>query len=258
MNCIVDIPQNSEREKKLFNLFNSFDESLIWSCLQGVMGDIITNDDYSSAIAYLGDFAYLTGIADVQLFNEFRNKCLRNEMILVPLNQKWEQALISCCDNLIKSSRYAIKKEYIIFDQDNLNDIISSLDSRFNLKLIDNYYYNKCLENEWSADFVRNYNDYDEFSKIGLGYVITENEKLVSGASSYSSFNGGIEVEITTHPDYRKLGLATICAAKLITECVNKDLYPSWDARNMTSVRIAEKLGYKFDKEYSVFILKLR
>ena len=30
-------------------------------------------------------------------------------------------------------------------------------------------------------------------------------------------------------------------------------IYPSWDAQNMNSVRLAEKLGYEFDHEYTAY-----
>lgn len=258
MSSFIDLPKNTEIEKKLFNLFRDFDESLIWSCLQGVMGEIITSNEHDSAIAYLGDFAYFAGKAEFSVLDKFNKICSRDEMILVPLSIDWEQAISEFFDNTIKSIRYAIKKEKADFELNKLTDIVSSLDKEFIIKQIDNSIYNKCLENDWSADFVSNYADFEQFSEIGLGYVILNGDKLVSGASSYSSFNGGIEVEITTHPQYRKLGLATVCAAKLILECCKRNLYPSWDARNMTSVRIAEKLGYRFDKEYTVYITKLR
>ena len=35
--------------------------------------------------------------------------------------------------------------------------------------------------------------------------------------------------------------------------CLEEGLYPSWDAQNMLSVHLAEKLGYEFDHEYTVY-----
>lgn len=75
----------------------------------------------------------------------------------------------------------------------------------------------------------------------------------VSGASSYSSYWEGIEVEVDTREEYRRRGLAYVCAAKLILECRNRKLYLSWDAHNMQSVALAEKLGYHYDHEYTAF-----
>lgn len=74
-----------------------------------------------------------------------------------------------------------------------------------------------------------------------------------AGASSYSVYKGGIEIEIDTSPEYRRRGLATACGARLIIECIDRDLYPSWDAQNVWSVALAEKLGYHFDYEYTAY-----
>ena len=51
----------------------------------------------------------------------------------------------------------------------------------------------------------------------------------------------------------RRIGLASACGAKLILECINRNLYPSCDAQNKRSVALAEKLGYQFDKEYVAY-----
>ena len=41
--------------------------------------------------------------------------------------------------------------------------------------------------------------------------------------------------------------------AALILQCLEEGLYPSWDAQNMISVHLAEKLGYELDHEYMVY-----
>ena len=45
-----------------------------------------------------------------------------------------------------------------------------------------------------------------------------------------------------------------MCAA-LILSCLDDGLYPSWDAANMNSVHLAEKLGYQFSHEYACYWL---
>jgi predicted GNAT family acetyltransferase len=79
---------------------------------------------------------------------------------------------------------------------------------------------------------------------------------LVAGASSYSVYSGGIEIEIDTKPEYRRKGLATACGSKLILECLKRGLYPSWDAYDLRSAALAKKLGYQIDRPYVVFIKK--
>lgn len=73
----------------------------------------------------------------------------------------------------------------------------------------------------------------------------------MSGASSYSRYHEGIEIEIDTREEYRRKGFAYICGAKLILECLKRNLYPSWDAHNKASVALAEKLGYHYDHTYT-------
>ncbi|MFT3983058.1 MAG: GNAT family N-acetyltransferase [Lachnospiraceae bacterium] len=76
---------------------------------------------------------------------------------------------------------------------------------------------------------------------------------LVAGAYSYAFYKGGIEVEIDTKEEERRKGLALVCAVKLIMECLERGLYPSWDAHNKESLALAEKLGYVFDKKYPAY-----
>ena len=76
---------------------------------------------------------------------------------------------------------------------------------------------------------------------------------MVAGASSYSRYNDGIEIEIDTKTEHRRKGLASVCGAKLILECLDRDLYPSWDAQNMWSVGLAEKLGYHYSHTYTAY-----
>lgn len=80
--------------------------------------------------------------------------------------------------------------------------------------------------------------------------------ELVAGASSYSRYDKGIEIEIDTREDQRRKGLAYVCGAKLILECLDKGLYPSWDAQNTWSVALAEKLGYHFSHEYVAYEIR--
>ena len=81
--------------------------------------------------------------------------------------------------------------------------------------------------------------------------MVCKGDRIVSGASSYSRYLEGIEVEIDTKEPYRRQGLAYACGAKLILECQKRGLYPSWDAHNMGSAALAEKLGYHISHAYT-------
>ena len=83
--------------------------------------------------------------------------------------------------------------------------------------------------------------------------AILKNGKVVAGASSYTRYKEGIEIEVDTLEEERRKGLALVSCAALILKCLDEGLYPSWDAQNINSVHLAEKLGYEFDHEYTAY-----
>lgn len=155
-----------------------------------------------------------------------------------------------------KFLRYSIKKEYDIFDKAMLTYNLKSLPDAYQIRKIDKQIYELVKLEDWSKSLCSNFLTYDNFKDVGMGYVIVHNEQIVCGASSYTVYSKGIEIEIDTKKEYRRKGLAYICASKLILECLDKGLYPSWDAYNIESVRLAEKSGYHLDREYATYSVK--
>ena len=147
-------------------------------------------------------------------------------------------------------TRYATKKEPGIFNQSKLEQAAASLPESFTLSTIDEKLYKLCKSETWSADLVSQFPTYDIFQKLGIGVVIRKDGLILSGASSYSRYRDDIEIEIDTREEYRRKGLAYICGAKLILECLKRNLYTSWDAHNPASIALAEKLGYHFSHTY--------
>lgn len=234
------------------DLFEGWKESCIWSCLEGMMGDIYMTEDKTCAKAIMGDFTYFAGTPCREIIEHKTHYC-----ILVPQNEAWCEMIESVLgDKVYRDVRYAIKKEHGIFDREHLEKAAASLPSGYEFKMIDKEYYHKCLENDWCADFVKQYKSSEFYEKSGLGVLAIKDGEIAAGASSYSSYSGGIEIEIVTHKEHRRRGLAYACGAKLILCCLDRGLYPCWDARTMISVSLAKKLGYHFDHEYPVYIIK--
>ncbi len=53
--------------------------------------------------------------------------------------------------------------------------------------------------------------------------------------------------------DNRMMGFSWIFGAKLILECLDRGLYPGWDAQNKWSAALAQKLGYHIEREYTAY-----
>ena len=242
--------------KKAEALFQGWQETMIWSCLQGVMGKIYAEDpkDPVSAMALLGDFCFLAGDPDETFLAEGQIPEWREFMITVPGNKGWAALIEARYKGRAKKTvRYAFRKEPDVFDRNQLRAIADGLPDGFVLKRMDEALFRYCRETEWCRDWVRQYADYAAYQKYGLGAVILKEGEPVSGASSYSGYIGGIEVEIDTREDYRRRGLASVCGAKLILECLERGWYPSWDAQNQWSAALAGKLGYHLDFEYVAY-----
>jgi GNAT superfamily N-acetyltransferase len=238
------------------SLFQGWEETMIWSCLQGVMGEIYADNlqNPRSAMAILGDFVFFAGEPCMDLILYKPDWCTKDFMILVPQNASWAELIETCYgDRAKKTSRYAIRKEPDVFDRGKLRRAVASLPEEYSIRLIDEELYHRCRTLAWCKDWVAQYKDYDTFRRLGVGVVILKDGELVSGASSYASYQGGIEIEIDTHEQYRRRGLAYICGAGLILECLERNLYPSWDAQNLWSVALAEKLGYHYSHTYTVY-----
>lgn len=242
---------------KIKEIFGDWSETMIWSCLQGVMGEIYTNATEDAAMAVLGDFVFYAGKPGEELIC-FRPESYRRDfMIAVPQNDAWAGLIEkSCGDRARKVTRYAFKKEEGIFDKAGLEQAASKLPEGYEWKLIGESEYALCQSSGWARDLVSQFKDYDEFKRLGLGVVIFTNGELVAGASSYSRYREGIEIEIDTRADHRRKGLAYACGARLILECLKNGLYPSWDAQNKWSVALAEKLGYHFSHEYTAYEIR--
>lgn len=243
---------------KITPLFNGWNETLIWSCLQGYMGNAWVDDicNPQSAQIIIGDFCFYAGIPNSELVKNipvyFPSQCI----LMIPQNDEWgdliEQKYKNNCE---KFMRYAIKKEPDIFDIEKLQSYIEKLPSQYTISKIDEEIYNKVKLEQWSKDLCSQFSNFNEYNKFGLGFVIIHKSSIVCGASSYTVYDKGIEIEIDTREDYRRKGLALVCASKLILECLDRDLYPSWDAANRGSVALAEKLGYHFEKEYVTYAI---
>ena len=241
-------------DEHIKDIFENWNETLIWSCLQGVMGEIHTNSTKDAAMAILGDFAFFAGNPNEELVQFKPKSCEQDFIIMVPQNDKWSQLIEKCYgDRAKKVTRYAIKKEKDNFDLDKLEQAVLGLPEGYELKSLEQQEYDLCRENGWANDLVSQFKDYDAYKQLGLGVVILKDGELVAGASSYSRYEEGIEIEIDTRVDHRRKGLAYACGAKLILECLKKGLYPSWDAQNKWSVALAEKLGYHFSHEYIAY-----
>lgn len=224
---------------------------MIWSCLQGCMGYAIADQEEAPRAAQIvvGDFCFFAGEPQDRLI------CQAGAPILVPKDEAWARRIEAVLGQSVqKSLRYAICKEPDRFDREKLRRFAQALEPSFSLRVFDRDLYHQAMAEPWSRDFCGLFQDFADFQRRGLGVGVVQEGRLVAGASSYSVYHGGIEIQIATQKAYRRRGLATACGAKLILLCLERGLNPSWDAHDLRSVALAEKLGYRRGEPYVVYL----
>ncbi len=240
---------------KVQSLFNGWEETFIYSCMQKVMGKVfVTNpEDPMSAMAQVGCFAFLAGMPEKELVLAKP----RGFAILTPQNEEWAGLIEACFPDSQRVIRYAFRKNTkfdITYLQTLVEDFRKSRGPEgYVLKPIDDELYDQCLLDPVTSDFVSSFDNKEQYLELGRGMVILKGGQIAAGASSYARYLDGIEIEVDTVKEERRKGLAAVCCAALILRCLEEGLYPSWDAQNMNSVRLAEKLGYEFDHEYTAY-----
>ena len=198
--------------------------------------------------------ADLSGLAEqVSRLGPLSKGVRRGFVIMVPQNGVWGGLIeTSFGHKARKITRFATRKD-TAFDQKRLRELARAVPAGMELRELDQEIFQMAKTTSWCVDWVSQYETYEDYRERGIGVVLTEAGAPVSGASSYSSYDGGIEIEIDTREDCRRQGFARICGAALILRCLREGLYPSWDAHNEGSLALAEQLGYVFDRAYTAY-----
>lgn len=237
-------------------LFSGWPETFIWSYLDGCMGAAWATDPDTprSAKIMAGDFCLFAGEPDAELILHQPAGCSANGCILVPQNAAWSRMIAQVGGRQVqKITRFATRKDPACFHRETLARLAVPSDPAIRLCMIDAALFEQLRSNEWSYDLCSQFQTYAAYSRHGIGVAALCGGEPVAGASSYTFYRGGIEIEIDTREDFRRRGLATACGASLILACLERGLYPSWDAHDAASLALAEKLGYQLDQPYTAY-----
>lgn len=240
-------------------LFEGWQETLIWSALEGAMGCIwALSESPKAALCENADFLFLAGSADepeTRLLLERWREEKGGFEILVPREKACGAVIEAVFPGAEQENRYAFHKGGEHFDRDALQNMLKSIPEGVSVVPFDHALYHQALQAEWSRDFVSQFHDADDYLKRGLGFAAVYDGEMVGGASSYTCYSGGIEIQVETRRDWQRRGIASACCAALILACLEQGMYASWDAANTASVALAKKLGYREAGEYPAWYM---
>lgn len=253
----ADVKSNFNLRNQLIAMFEDMNDTLILSCLQGHMGEIWVDDIKSPTVAQalVGIFVFYAGDTNSKVADELL--CNIPENILAIVNtHDWKHHIETLHRNCIeKFQRYAFKKDVTKLNYNHIQSFLSILPEGYELKKVDEIIINKLSFQELSEDLIGQFESIDDFMNRGYGFCILYNGEVVCGATSFSIYDGGIEIEVDTNVNHRRKGLATVASSALILDCLEIGIYPNWDAANLDSVNLAQKFGYVLHKPYDTYYI---
>lgn len=205
---------------------------------------------YDKGTIYEAGFIYLEGTPSKDEAVNIDKFCEKwPYRMFVCLSPEWEKEMFSN-SHFLSLTRYVMKRDRNSF-KDKLQQYTTNIPKGFDLKIFDKAAYDAKPFRHGS-----NYSTFEDFSKNGYGAVLWHNGKVISSSSSYITFNDKVELDISTLPEYRRMGFALACCAQMILLCDSADIEVHWDAQNLASKKLAQKLGFYLEYEYSAFIAK--
>jgi len=167
-------------------------------------------------------------------------------------NKDWQDRIKKIYkDKISMHTRYDMDASKL--DQNHLKSLANMFEGELIYQEIDQALYTKLKNMSWTSSMVENFKDVDDFEKNGYGIVLLDKSgKILSGTSSFVRYEEGFEIEIATHKDERRKGYALSTAAYFILQVLKRGYTVHWDAANLGSKLLAEKLGFTLKEVYEV------
>ncbi|MGD9029315.1 MAG: GNAT family N-acetyltransferase [Anaerolineae bacterium] len=215
-------------------------------------------DDLEEPTAFrieVGPFFYLAGDATGP-GGRAMLKDIAPYKLLMPSSPGWlEAAKKAYGERLIRFPRYSFSAEHL--SAEHLDHLCRASLFREDVRRMDVPF----VAQIWGRDHLVELADFDsaeDFLQRGIGFYLEREDTLVAAAYSSLVCSRGIEVSIFVLEDYRRQGIATILAGRLLGWCLENNAWPNWDAANLESCRLAEKLGYTKIGQYEAHYLVAR
>ena len=112
------------------------------------------------------------------------------------------------------------------------------------------------LSETWSADVVANTRSVGAGYPKAFGFVARHNGRIIGAVGCFAIYRDGIEIQIDTREGFRRRGVATELATRMIAECSRRSLQCHWDAMTPASATLARRLGFVSERVYWCYELR--
>jgi len=244
---------NRVRLRRLFDRYPCLHGSVA-AVIEGGMGRVLADapEEPQVALAVL-DFHFLAGdplhANALLLFKQLQP----GNVVIVPTPAWRHQVAATYPGALAVYRREAFQAEQ--FDIDKLRRFCQTLPGGFELRQVRLEEVTQ-FATDLDPALIYNFHSHEEFIARGVGMGILHQGRFVSGASSGAVGGGKLEIEIQTHRQFRRRGLARAVGAALILHCQEHGIEACWDAANEPSAALARQLGFHSTGKYEAYRLK--
>lgn len=267
------VNSNFQEIRKLFSLNNK--KFVFESIIEGnTPGDIYVNSlEHPELYVIFDGGNFVLYIGGVSADHEEYKKCvsyIRKNILTESLKEEFDEwILISYTSDIWKNillegfeDLRVEKGERVLYRHD-----IKKIDNKtlsnipFEIKAIDEEILNDSnLVNieELKEELNDMWGDLQGFIKNGFGYCALDGKKLISWCTGEFFSKDFCGIGIYTIEEERKKGVGGAVALNFVTETGKRNLTPYWDswAKNLPSVRVAEKVGFDKIEEYEVLAVQ--
>jgi GNAT superfamily N-acetyltransferase len=222
--------------------------------LEGQMGQAFTDDLQEPTIfkIQVGPFFYCAGDSASPGGQAILGN-IAPYTLFMPSSPGWiEAAKAMYGKRLVGFDRHSFSSEQVsVEDLDHLcqesalGDAVRQMDLSF-------------VANLWRHDHFIDLSDFDsaeDFMQRGIGFYLEKHGRVAGAAYSSLVCSRGIEVSLFVLEEYRRQGIATVLSACLVKYCLENNAEANWDAANLESCRLAEKLGFVQTGTYQAYYL---
>jgi GNAT superfamily N-acetyltransferase len=221
------------------------------SMVEGQHGKVLvdTLENPSIYALVIGPFWYFagdaSGVSAQGLAAEFPPYAL-----LMPSAPGWLETIQSVFgERLTPFSRHSFSSAEL--SDEHLNRLLAQSKHRDAIQPIDEKLASHLTNLPDSPFDLSDFDSAADFAARAPGFAMLDGEKLMGLAYASLVCSQGIEVSIFVDEPYRRQGVATTLAARLLLASLQRGLRPNWDAANRESCDLAEKLGYRSVENYT-------
>ena len=228
--------------------------------IEGQMGKAYVDDlDHPNVFKIeTGPFFYFSGepngaagkkmLADITPYNLF-----------MPSAPGWVEAACAIhTGNLFEIDRYSFSPRSL--SSLRLGQLDQSSPHRDSIQPMTVQFVRRYADQFWGSDYFIELSMYDspaDFAQRSAGFYLADGDEVVAAAYGSLACSLGLEVSIYVAESYRRQGIATALASRLLLWCLERDLEPHWDAANPESCKLALKLGYLPLGSYNAYYLRV-